>query len=70
MEGAVVRPDKRGLADAVESKKQLNSCEFELEEADHFIAPIFKNGNYIGTGTFKLMELLDDDNSKEVFGAA
>ncbi len=42
MKEAVVRPGKRGLKHSARSKKPLDSCEFELEEADNLIAPIFK----------------------------
>ena len=62
-----VRPGKRGLKAA--DRKVMDSNDFELEEDDNFVAPIFKDDDYKGTGAFKLVEWYDGGKGEEAFGS-
>ncbi len=67
MKDILDRSGKRGLKAATE--KILDSGEFELKVNDLFIAPIFQDEVYSGTGAFRLVERFDTWGSDELFGA-
>ena len=66
MKDTLVRPGKKSLKAAREPV--LDADKFALEEDDHFMAPIFQDEIYKGTGAFQLVEWFDAEGSDEVFG--
>ena len=58
----------RKIGSQVVDRNVLDSNSFELVEGDNFVAPIFEDKDYAGTGAFKLIEWYDGGEEEVALG--